>query len=103
MATPVDQDGCAHSPFSLLNFDVLRTLCDAVECSTEQAPVKALDGLSRTNHLLRNVCLPSVLRVVHIRGDWEHAMIKVGEMLDYSALGEYVRSDTHRTPLQAAL
>ena len=100
MGTPVDQDECAQSPFSLLNLDVLRTLCDAVVCSsTEQAPVKALDGLSRTNHLLRSVCLPSVLRFVHIRGDWEHAMIKVGEMLDHSPLGDYVRCDTHGTPL----
>ena len=104
MATSVGQGESVRPPFSLLNLDVLKTLCDAVELSsTEQPTIKALDGLSRTNRLLRNVCLPSIFRVVHIRGDWDQAMTKVGEMLEYSALGTYVRSDDHVTPLQCRL
>ena len=103
MSISVDHGECTRSPFSLLNLDLLKTLCDAVErSSTEQSAIKALDGLSRTSHLLRNLCLPSILRVVHIRGDWDQATAKVGEMLEYSALGPYVKSNNHITPLQAA-
>ena len=96
MANSVGPVESTRSPFALLNLDVLKTICDAVELSSiEQPTIKALDGLSLTNRLLRNVCLPSILRVVHIRGDWDHAMTKVREMLDDSALGAYVKCDNH--------
>ena len=88
--------GPEQSPISLLNLDVLKTICDVVEQSPREDSVfNALDGLSRTNHLLRNLTLPSLFRTITIRGEWDTALERVGEMRGCSLLPEYVRFEMH--------
>ena len=85
-------DGADYSPFSILNLDVLKYLCDVLaQISREDSAIKIFDGLSRTNHLMRVLCLPFLFRTVTIRGNWENASTKVEEMRRSSVIDEYIR------------
>ena len=86
------RDGADYSPFSVLNLDVLKYICDVLaQISREDSAIKIFDGLSRTDHLMRVLCLPFLFRTVAVRGSWENASTKVEEMRRFSLIDEYIR------------
>ena len=81
-----------QSPFSRLNLDVLKIICDFItEDAIDGDIVKSLDGLSKTNHLLRELCLPVLFRAIAIVGSWDDALKRLTEMQDSTVLDRYTR------------
>ena len=88
-AAPAEHDRC---PFSRLNLDVLRNICDMIcEDQIDGDIVKSFDGLSRTNHLLRELSLPALFRTITIRGSWDNAIEKLAKMQNCPTLGKYTK------------
>lgn len=56
---------------SLLPYDILRQVCLSV--SSDHDSAVPLDGVSRSNKHLRDICLPEMFRNVTVRGRWELA------------------------------
>ena len=80
-------------PFSRLNLDVLKNICDTIaEDPIDGDIVKSFDGLSKTNHLLREISLPALFRTIAIRGSWDDALNRLTEMQDRPDLSRYTRS-----------
>ena len=80
-----------------LNHDVLSLICQAVAERDLNYPVsvrgpKPVDGLSKTNKMLRELCLPSLFETITIRNDWVRARHYVEKLAETSNIVRYMRS-----------
>ena len=81
-----------QSPISRLNLDVLKIIYDIIiEDAIDGDIVKSLDGLSKTNHLLRELCLPALFRATAVVGNWDNALKRLTAMQSSPILDCYAR------------
>lgn len=63
---------------SLLPYDILNQVCASL--LSDHKSYIALDGVSRSNKHLRDVCLPKLFNRVVINGSWDFASSRIEAM-----------------------